>query len=712
MISRFRPCLFLLWVIFSLGIPAHAQEIRIGVLSHRGDTATAINWGATADYLSQRLPGYDFVILPLDFDEIEPRVMDASIDFILVNPSIYVTMEVRYRITRIATLSRVIRDGYENQFAGVLFTRAERTDLTGLHDLAGKHLLAVDRKSLGGFQMAIRELADVGVDPESDLRISFGGIHDNVVLAVLAGEADAGTVRTGILESMHQSGEIDIANVRIINPLRDDGFGQLHSTRLYPEWPFSKLPHTPDDLAQNVAIALMQMPAQPRIEGQPVNRDRWTIPLEYQPVHEMLQALRLPPYDEPTRFTLTDALKKYWYAIILGLVVFALLGIITMLVIRLNAELKKSNQRLAQQHTLILDSVADGIYGVDLDGNSTFVNKSMERITGWKARELIGKNQHAILHHTRADGSAHPADQCPVYQTFRDDKTRFIEDDVFWRSDGSDFPVEYSCTPLKDENDGTIGSVVIFRDISERKKAEQEARKYRSELAHMARVSTMGEMASGMAHELNQPLTAISTYADACIRLTEAADCDKDRLTDTLEIISAQAKRAGAIIHQLRNFIRKEMPERNPVDLNISVREVLILIRQSLDENDIELGLELASEIPPVLAQRIQIDQVILNLVKNAIEAMAQDQPAHKKLTISTDMHAAGVVRVSIADTASGIDQSIRDRLFTPFATSKKSGMGLGLSISQGIISEHGGKLTLAQSSTSGSTFQFTLPVS
>ena len=161
----------------------------------------------------------------------------------------------------------------------------------------------------------------------------------------------------------------------------------------------------------------------------------------------------------------------------------------------------------------------------------------MERLTGWTAQDMIGKNQHAMLHHTRASGELHPQHECPVYQTFLDNKPRFIENDTFWRADGSGFPVEYSCTPLKDENNQTIGSVTIFRDISERKKAQKEARKFRNELAHIARISTMGEMASGMAHELNQPLTAISTSADACIRLAESAETDRNKLSDTLEII-------------------------------------------------------------------------------------------------------------------------------------------------------------------------------
>lgn len=707
--SRYQLLLSFLLMISSSQVFAF-EQISIGVLSHRGDTATAINWGAMADELSWQLSDYRFVIVPLDFDEIENKIQNAEIHFLLVNPSIYVVMEVRHRISRIATLSRVINFGYQNQFAGVLFTTIEREDIKSLQDVKGKHLSAVDPKSLGGFQMVLRELADQGIDSE-DLQISFAGIHDDVVKTVLRGDADVGTVRTGILESMDQSGQIDVEDFHIINPQTADHFSQLHSTRLYPEWPFSKLPHTDDVLAQRVAIALMQMADTQEPDERGALHHRWTIPLEYQPVHEILQTLRMPPYDQVAQFTFTDAMKKYWYAILSTLVFFMLLAVITMLVIRLNTELKKSKSRLEQQYSLILDSVADGIYGVDMDGNSTFVNKAMEKITGWSAQSMIGKNQHAILHHTRANGEQHPVEECPVYKTFRDEQPRFVEDDIFWRSDGKSFPVEYSSTPLKDENNQTIGSVVIFRDISERKKAERQARKFRLELAHMARVSTMGEMASGMAHELNQPLTAISTNADACIRLTESSDYDKDNLSDTLEIISLQAKRAGAIIQQMRSFIRKDMPRKSPVNINDVIREVLVLVRQSLHEYSIELRLQLEEEIPDVQAQHIQIDQVLLNLVKNAIEAMSDNGSENNTLLIKTELFMHEQVRVSITDTGLGVDKDIRQRLFTPFSTSKKNGMGLGLSISQGIINEHGGKLKLESSSGQGSVFQFTLPV-
>lgn len=709
-----RPGQFLtiLLLIFS-SLAWSGEVIEIGILSHRGDAATLKTWLPMADYLTQSIDDREFRIVPLDFDEIDPAVKNRDIDFLLVNPGIYVTMEVRHRISRIATLNKIVSGGPYNVFGGVIFTRHDRDDIQQLADLRNKSLMAVDQISLGGFQMAWGELTRVGIDPNKDLKeLQFGGIHDEVVNAVRNGLVDVGTVRTGILESMVAAGEIQIEDFKIINQQLHDHFPGLHSTRLYPEWPFSKLQRTSNALAQQVAIALLRMnEADHEFIEQWGEYDGWTIPLEYQPVHDLLQGLRLPPYDNLGQFTLSDAINKYWYWLVTTLIFLLVLIFMTAWVSRLNRALEKSKQCLENQYALILDSVADGIYGVDLEGNSTFVNRAMEKLTGWRAENIIGRNQHEVLHHTKKDGSPHLPSECPVYLTFADDKPRFIKEDLFWRPDGTAFPVEYSSTPLRDEGHKTIGSVVVFRDISERKKSEEQVRQYQTELAHVARLNTMGEMASGMAHELNQPLTAIAANADACIRLLESNEAHKDLLLDTLDSIGGQARRAGGIIQQLRQFVRKGQADRSLVDLNGLIEEVMILFRYDLDMVPIRLVTDLDPTIPEVLVQPIQIDQVILNLVRNAIEAMSTVDGHEKVLTVQTSKTDNEMLRVSVSDTGPGIDPDVVDQLFTPFITTKSQGMGLGLSISEGIISAHDGGMQVQKNHGTGAIFSFTLPI-
>ncbi len=691
------------------GALAPQKNIKIGVLSHRGDEATLFRWIPTADYLSYKLPEYRFEIVPLNFAEVIPAVAGARVDFILVNPGIYVNLEVLYRVSRIATLNNRRGDAPLNTFGGVLFTRADRDDIRNFNDLAGHTFMAVDQTSLGGFQMAWRELHAEGINPYRDFhRIDFAGTHDEVVRSVLGGKADFGTVRTNILERMAATGEIDLSGVKVIYRRLHPEFPFLHSTRMYPEWPFSKVRHTSNQLAQRVAVALLNMPVNhpAGINGQYAG---WNIPLDYQSVHELFRELELPPYEPPQGFTLRDALQRYWKWLLSGLFVLVLMGIMTLWFTRLNKRLQRAQLRLEREHQLILDSVADGIYGVDMEGNSTFANLAMCQITGWSVSDLIGRNQHEILHHTHADGTPHPPEDCPVYATYRDNRTRFIDDDVFWKKDGTPLPVEYTTTPIRDEQGRTMGSVVVFRDITERKQAEEEARRHQRDLAHVARLSTLGEMASGIAHELNQPLTAISTNARACVRMLESERSPTEHCADVMERIAAQAERAGEVIRQIRHFVRKGEPESCPVAVQDIVRNVIELIRHDARREGIQIQLEMAGQLNRVMVQQIQIEQVILNLTRNAIEAMAETTPDNRRLIIRTAFTPDGRAEIQVNDTGPGISPEIADSLFTPFATTKPQGMGLGLSISHGIISAHGGRLAVTSSPGKGASFSFSL---
>ena len=687
--------------------------IRIGVLSHRGDPATQRSWTPTADYLGEALPDYRFRIEPLDFSAIDAAVADRRVDFVLANPAIYVNLEVRYRVSRIATLRNRVADHETNVFGGVIFTRRDLAEVQGLEDLRGRTLAAVDPTSLGGFEMAWGELAAYGIDPWTDLTLTFAGIHDAVVHAVERGEVDAGTVRTDILERMAEAGTLDLTALRVINPQEDPEFPFLRSTALYPEWPFGKLHHTDEGLAQRVAIALLQMPKD-HSAAQAGGYAGWTVPLDYQPVHRLLERLHLPPFDRVTRFSLHDAIRRYWPTLFLGALALLVMAVLTLHVLRLNRRLERAKARLEQRHELILDSVAEGIYGVDLDGRTTFVNAAMERLTGWRAAELIGRNQHELLHHTRANGSRHPASECPVSATFRDSQPRYVDDDVFWRKDGRSLPVEYSSTPIRDERGVTIGSVVVFRDMTERKQAAEKLRRHQEELTHVARLSTLGEMASGIAHELNQPLTAISANARACVHLVEGGRATLADCSDVMERIAAQAERAGQVIRHIRHFVRKEAPQTRPARVAAMFETVIALLRPEAERAGVVVEVQVGDGAQWVLAQEIQIEQVILNLARNAIEAMAEAPsagagPEHsRRLTLAARTCPEGI-EITVTDTGPGLDPAVAESLFEPFVTTRPDGLGLGLSISGGICEAHGTRLEVRSSPGEGSQFRFVL---
>lgn len=347
---RTRPAILIASVLFSLlamvGAQA-AETVRIGVLAKRGEEQTLVRWQPVADYLSHEIPPYHFILKPLDFVEINQAVAAGKVDFVLANPAIYVELESRYGVGRIATMRN--RNGHRGYtvFGGVIFTRAENSAVKRIKDLEGKHFAAVKENSFGGYMMAWREMQRMGITPSEDTDLVFLGTHDAVVYAVLKGEVDAGTVRTDTLERMQAEGKIDLKRLRVLHPQRHEGFGYLCSTRLYPEWPFAKLKHTPEQLSHDVATALLRLPPDSAVAKSGLTAG-WTVPRNYQPVHELMRELRIGPYADLGRITFVDLVHNYWHWLLLASLVLLLSAIITAYVTRLNMRLRQTESELIE----------------------------------------------------------------------------------------------------------------------------------------------------------------------------------------------------------------------------------------------------------------------------------------------------------------------------------------------------------------------------
>ena len=229
-------------------------------------------------------------------------------------------------------------------------------------------------------------------------------------------------------------------------------------------------------------------------------------------------------------------------------------------------------------------------------------------------------------------------------------------------------------------------------------------------LTHVSRLATMGEMAAGIAHELNQPLTAIASYAQACDWLLARGSTDTAEIRDALQQITAQGLRAGEIIRRLRNLVRTPDTERVLADCNGLVEELRGLALTDARVHNVRLQLELAPDLPQVLVNRVEIQQVVLNLVRNAIEALENVPPESRDILLRTAAGAEDSVEISVTDTGPGVDQKIVDRLFAPFVTTKTAGAGLGLAISRSIVEAHKGTLRYRPQSAGGACFMLRLP--
>ncbi|HUW84903.1 MAG TPA: PAS domain-containing protein [Phycisphaerae bacterium] len=260
--------------------------------------------------------------------------------------------------------------------------------------------------------------------------------------------------------------------------------------------------------------------------------------------------------------------------------------------------------------------------------------------------------------------------------------------------------------------DGKVTQVVtVVRDITNRRRAEEAAQRHLDELAHVARVNTMGEMASALSHELSQPLAAIAAYTQGCIRRLRSAQGDPHEMIEPMEQVTKQAQRAGEIIRRLRAFVRRTDPHRSTVDINELVREGAALDEADVRQANVSLHFDLTPDLPLVLADPVEIEQVVLNLLRNGIEAMDATEPGHRRLVLQTSRSADKHIEVAVADTGRGLPPTLQDRIFEPFVTTKPRGMGMGLSISRSIIEAHGGRLWVTPNAERGVTFHFSLPI-
>ncbi|HUU95554.1 MAG TPA: ATP-binding protein, partial [Phycisphaerae bacterium] len=277
------------------------------------------------------------------------------------------------------------------------------------------------------------------------------------------------------------------------------------------------------------------------------------------------------------------------------------------------------------------------------------------------------------------------------------------------KKDGTVFPVEIAASVLASGNRRLLCGVV--RDITERKRAEQEARQRQADLAHVSRLTLMGEMASSLSHDISQPLCTILFYARGCVRRIRSGTADPTALLDVMEKVAAQAEAAGRIVRRLREFVSKRAPHLSTVDINELIRQSLSLVQSEISEGGITLRLRAAEPLPPVRADRVQIEQVILNLVRNGIEALQAVEAGQRELTIATSSSAGGTITVAVHDTGAGLSAEVAERVFDSFFSTKPDGMGMGLSISRSIIEAHGGRLWVVPNAERGATFQFRLPV-
>ncbi|MDQ3587623.1 MAG: PAS domain S-box protein [Actinomycetota bacterium] len=373
-------------------------------------------------------------------------------------------------------------------------------------------------------------------------------------------------------------------------------------------------------------------------------------------------------------------------------------------------EYESALERLSRRYELILEAAGEGIFGMDPGGRFTFLNHAGAAMLDWSAEELLGKDTHSAIHHTRPDGSPYPHHECPIIKAAQVEGKAIRTDCLFWRKDGTSFPVDYLATPISEGGEVT-GAVVVFRDTSEEHNSRREAEQLERRLRESERMDTVGRLAGGIAHDFNNLLAVILNYAAL---VTDELEQDNPRREDVEEIRRA-AERAAALTEQLLLFSRQDPGRVEHVDLDAVVRDVERLLRRTLGEH-IALQVRLAGDLPPIEADKGQLEQVLLNLALNARDAM----PEGGTLAIETHSDgrpdaaasSTGGVRLVVRDNGEGMPPEVASHALDPFFTTKPPGQGTGLGLATvyGVVTRAGGRVDLSSQPGEGTQATIRLP--
>jgi two-component system, LuxR family, sensor kinase FixL len=353
--------------------------------------------------------------------------------------------------------------------------------------------------------------------------------------------------------------------------------------------------------------------------------------------------------------------------------------------------------------TLITTAV-DGIMVIDEVGNVRVYNRACEGLFGYAPDEVIGRNVKMLM------PEPYRAEHDSYIERYKNTGERRIigigREVVGRRKDGSTFPMYLSV------GEGNVGGERIFvgiiHDVSDVKANVLRIQQLQNELFHSLRLNAMSQLSSALAHELNQPLAAVMNYMNAAKRSLDMG-APPDRLREMLDKAASQTARAGQIIRRMRDFIEKKEPDRRPEDLNGVVSEAIALGLVDAADSDVDVKVELAPAIPPIRIDRVQIQQVMVNLMRNAVEAVQQCE--QRELRVSTRLD-GDFVAIGVSDTGPGLPEEIAARLFEPFVSTKSQGLGMGLAICRTIVEAHGGRLWAEPNRSGGTAFRFVLPVS
>ena len=354
---------------------------------------------------------------------------------------------------------------------------------------------------------------------------------------------------------------------------------------------------------------------------------------------------------------------------------------------------KKLLSECQSRYECLFENWLMGIFITDSKGYILECNQTFNNMFGYESNELLNKSVEILFHPEYRD-------QTVKYKSQINQKEKTSIETILIRKDGTPLTVEIFGTQFIYHE--SIGVLNVVRNIIERKQIE---------FAHLSRLSTLDEMVTNLAHELNQPLGAISNFAQGCIRRLQNGNGNHHELINAIQQIIKQSERAANIIQRIRHFVSNGKLKFVKFSLNEMIKESINFLEAEAKQTQTKIETDFSNKIPSIYADKIQLEQVLINIIKNAIEAVKECPLDERKVMIKTHPINSNTVEISISDQGIGLDKEIRNKIFEPFFTTKANGMGMGLAISKTIIESHGGELSLCSKKTKGACFKILLPI-
>lgn len=719
--------LAILVTVICSSVTAQADTITIGLRAHNGEQQAMEQWQPTADYLSGKLAPHKFVMKPyIKLDELMEAARLGKFDFVLTNPTSSIEMEMRFGASQLVTLKNRRQGRPYTHFGAVIFTRADNTEISNIADLRGKKMIAVSERAFGGWRVAWRELLRHDFNPHADLgSLDYAdGIQSKVVYSVLNGSHDAGVVRTDMLERMAAQGEIALDKVKVINARHVEGFPFFLSTDLYPEWPFSKMSGAPNNLAQQVALALLTMPETDAaaVAGNYVG---WTVVEDYKPVHDLMKDLNIGPYRDMQSFDVRSFFKNYFAAIVVALAGAAMLMLAMIYIVIINRRLQSQKSKQAAANFMLVERVKElnCLYKTsDILSRSSLVESAFMEIVDiipasfqypdltsarivYKDRTL--KSSPFVESPSRLTASINEAGiEAGKLEVFcaeeaqQHDHGPFLEEETALVNEIahrlSQFLDRTRAIKLLQDTNADLELRVI-----ERTRELIEAR----DIAEKAN-SAKTDFLSRMSHELRTPLNAILGFSEL-LRMNDKITVDED-VAENIAEIEVSGRMLLEFVNDVLDLSRIESGryEISITRFNVAeaVTHCLEMVQDIAAEKCIKVDADVAEDLALNTDRRALI-HIMFNLLSNAIKYNYRDGDVH----VSAFSAGAGTVKFIVQDSGRGISEDQLGMVFSPFER-VGGGIGVGLSVARELAGILSGSIGIESSDGRGTRVEVLLP--